>query len=171
MPKQKRFTLHDLLILKLKALYDIETQLIKALPKMAKAANNEDLKSGFKEHLEQTKRHVERLEKAFDLLSMKPAKTLVEGIRGIIEDGEWIIKNIKDKNAIDAALIAAAQYAEHYEIAGYGTAAQWAELMGHDEVKNILGETLEEEKMTDEKLSALAKEKINDQANTMYVEE
>lgn len=171
MPKSKDVTLHDLLILKLKALYDVENELLKALPKMAKAAVDEDLKQGFEGHLVQTQEHVERLEKAFSLLNVKPAKTRVEAIRGLIEDANWVIKNLKNTQASDAALIAAAQYVEHYEIAGYGSATEWAELMGHEEVKALLGETLEEEKTTDEKLNALATSKINEEANSMPMEE
>jgi len=171
MPKQQAETLHDLLILKLKALYDVETQLTKALPKMAKKADNEDLRIVFEEHLEETETQVERLEECFKLLGIKPAKTKVEAIRGMIADAEWVMKNVKDPQARDAAMIGAAQYVEHYEIAGYGTAAEWAELMDHADVKALLGETLEEEDAADEKLSDLAVGMINEMANDMDSEE
>jgi ferritin-like metal-binding protein YciE len=170
--KGKSFeSLHELFILKLQSLYDVEQELVKVLPKLAKHASNEELASAFEEHLQETQGQVKRLEKAFKLLGEKPKKEKVEGIRGIAEDGSWILKNVKDDAARDAALIAAAQYAEHYEIAGYGTAAEWARIMEHDEVQALLEETLGEEEAANEKLNALAQGGINDAANEMAEEE
>jgi ferritin-like metal-binding protein YciE len=170
--KGKSFdSLHQLFILKLQSLYDVEQELVKVLPKLAKNASNEELSAAFEEHLKETEGQVKRLEKAFKLLGEKPKKEKVEGIRGIAEDGTWILKNVKDDAARDAALIAAAQYAEHYEIAGYGTAAEWARIMEHDEVQALLEETLGEEEAANEKLNALAQGGINDAANEMVEEE
>src|SRR6185436_9132471 len=148
-------SLSDLFLLKIKALYDIETKLVKALPKMAEHASNLALATGFKDHLKETKEHVTRLEKIFHMLDAKPEKTEVEGIQGMIHDADWIIKHVKNKQALDAALIASAQYVEHYEMAGYGTAKEWAELLKLDEAARLLEETLEEEVGADEKLNDL----------------
>jgi ferritin-like metal-binding protein YciE len=163
--QKKEDTLHDLLIMKLQALYDVETELLKALPKMAKHATRPELRQGFEEHARQTKGHVGRLEKAFKLLDEKPRKLRSEAIRGIIADAEWLMKNVNGKESLDAGLIAAAQYAEHYEMAGYGSAQEWAELMKHDDVERLLAETLEEEKQTNIKLNELAMTGVNSAAN------
>lgn len=157
-------TLSDLLITKLSVLYDVENQLVKALPKMAKNASDPDLAAGFEEHLTQTKEHVRRLEKAFSLLEVKPKKVKSEAIRGLIDDAQWVIKNVKGDEALDANLIAAAQYVEHYEIAGYGSACSWATNIGQTEVAGLLQETLDEEKATDKKLNDLATSTINERA-------
>ena len=158
-------TLHDLLITKLQVLADVENVLVKALPKMAKAATDEQLRAGFEEHLEQTKVHAQRLEKMFSLLEASPKKVKSEAIRGLVEDAEWVIKNVKGPEALDANLIAAAQYVEHYEIAGYGSAYEWAMEIEYSEVADLLQQTLLEEKEADEKLSTLAIDKINEKAN------
>lgn len=165
--KQAFGNLHELFILKLQSLYDIEQELVKTLPKLAKNASSDELRDAFETHLEETKMQVDRLEQAFELLDMEPKKEKVEGIRGIAEDGGWIIKNVRDDAARDAALIGAAQYAEHYEIAGYGTALEWAKLMGHDEVADLLQQTLDEEETANKKLTALAEGGINERANDM----
>ncbi len=167
----KNDTLHSLLINKVQALYDIENVIVKALPKMAKAATDEELKAGFEEHLQETEEHVTRLEQVFELLGEKIKKLSVEGIRGIVADGEWVIKNVQGDAVLDANLIAAAQYVEHYEITGYGSAKAWAEEMGHTEIAELLNATLEEEKGADEKLNDLALTKINAAANEMETEE
>jgi ferritin-like metal-binding protein YciE len=159
--------LHELFILKLQSLYDVEQELTKVLPKLVKHSSNQELKTAFREHLKETEGHVRRLEKAFKILDVTRKKEKVEGIRGIAEDGSWVMKHVKDDAARDAAIIAAAQYAEHYEIAGYGTAAEWADLMGHDEVADLLKETLAEEEAANEKLSSLAEGGINEEANDM----
>jgi ferritin-like metal-binding protein YciE len=163
----KKENLHELFLNKLKALYDVEQQIIKALPKMEKAATSKELKKGFSDHLKETKEHAARLEQIFDMMGVKPGKLVSEAIRGLIKDGEWVIKNVKDKNALDANLIAAAQYVEHYEMAGYGTAREWAKLMGHDDAAELLDTTLTEESTTNEKLNELATSEINDKANDM----
>jgi ferritin-like metal-binding protein YciE len=160
----KHAELKDLFLLKIKALYDIETHLVKALPKMAAHSADKDLKSGFKNHLKETQGQVRRLRNIFFLLGISPQKTQVEAIRGLVKDAEWLIKNIKDTRALDAGLIAAAQYVEHYEIAGYGTALEWAKLLGLEGAARLLKETLREEKAADEKLNRLAKHKVNKQA-------
>jgi ferritin-like metal-binding protein YciE len=162
--KTSLVSLQDLFIIKLKSLYDIELQLIKALPKMAKNAENPDLKSGFLEHLEETKNHAKRLEDIFKMTGEKVGKTKVEAIRGMIADAEWLIDTIDDPGALDASLIGAGQAVEHYEMAGYGTAREWAKLLGLNEVEDLLNETLKEEKAADQKLNDLATETVNEEA-------
>ncbi len=152
--------------MKLKALYDTELQLAKALPKMAKKATDPELSAGFEDHLAETEEHVRRLEDIFERLGEKASKTKVEAIRGMIADADWLMKNIKDAEALDASLIAAGQYAEHYEMAGYGAAKEWAKLLGLNEIEDILNETLKEEKAADAKLNELATARINEQALT-----
>lgn len=159
--------LHGLFILKLQSLYDVEQELTKVLPKLAKNASNKELKAAFTEHLKETEGQIKRLERAFKILDETPRKERVEGIRGIAEDGSWVLKNVKDDAARDAALIGAAQYAEHYEMAGYGTAIEWARIMEHDEVADLLEQTLVEEEAANQKLTALAESGINEEANDM----
>lgn len=161
---KNNWNLDDLLYLKLKALYDVENELVKALPKMAKNAIDVDLKEGFQKHLRETENQVKRLEKAFDLIGQKKAKTKVEAIRGIVSDGKWLMTNIKDKKSIDSALISAGAYVEHYEIAGYMSAIRWAKLLGYTEIEDLLSETLNEEIMADQKLTWLANSKIDERA-------
>jgi len=160
----KLTSLQDLLHHELKDLYSAETQLVKALPKMAKAATNEDLKAGFEEHLEQTKGHVSRLEEIGKMLDMKLTGHICKAMKGLIEEGADMIEEDADDTVRDAGLIGAAQRVEHYEIAGYGTARCLAETLGHDDVAKILEETLGEEKDTDEKLTDLAESAINAEA-------
>ncbi len=162
-------SLHELFILKLQSLYDIEQQLIKALPKLAKAAESAELKTAFEEHLAETKQHALRLEQALRMLGAKVKAEKVDGIRGIVQDGEWVAKMARGE-AVDAGLIAAAQYAEHYEIAGYGSAAEWAKLMGHDEVAELLEATLAEEEAANNTLTSLAEGGINERANLSEAE-
>jgi ferritin-like metal-binding protein YciE len=168
MPKNKTSkekSLYDLLLVKMSALYDIEKQLVKALPKLAKAASDEELSKGFQDHLMETENHVRRLEDAFNDLGEKPDKKMKSaGIKGIIEDGGWVIKNIKPETSLDANLIAAASYAEHYEMAGYKAAITWAERLGLEKVFELLQATLQEEIAADEKLAGLAASKIDDRA-------
>lgn len=147
--------LRELFIQKLCALYDVENSLIKALPKMAKAATDPDLENAFADHLIETENHVARLEKVFTLLDEAPKKLKSEAIRGLVKDGEWVIKNVKGDNALDANLARAAQYVEHYEMAGYMGAVSWAEDLELGEVESILKETLTEEKDSDEKLDQI----------------
>jgi ferritin-like metal-binding protein YciE len=155
--------LKELYIDELKDLYNAENQLVKALPKMAKAATSPDLRKGFGEHLEQTKGHVQRLETIFEQLGESPKGKKCKGMEGLIEEGSEAIEEY-DGELLDAALIGAAQRVEHYEMAGYGTVSAFAEELGESEHVSLLNETLEEEKETDEKLSKLAEE-INSQAN------
>ena len=161
----KLSSLEDLLHHELKDLYSAETQLVKALPKMAKAATHEELKAGFEEHLEQTKGHVDRLEKIAEILDIKLGGHTCKAMKGLIEEGSEMIEEDAEDAVRDAGLIGAAQRVEHYEIAGYGTARCLAETLGHNDVAKILEETLEEEKETDQKLTDLAESAINAEAS------
>lgn len=157
-------TLHDLFIHELKDIYHAEKQLLKALPKMAKAAHSDDLRSGFEEHLEQTEGQVKRLEKVFAQLDV-PAKGIkCEAMEGLVKEGGEAIDEDAEPAVHDAALIAAAQKVEHYEIASYGTLVAFARLMGHSDAEALLQETLDEEKETDRKLTELAESQINVEA-------
>jgi ferritin-like metal-binding protein YciE len=156
-------TLKDLYIDELKDLYSAENQLVKALPKMAKAATSPDLRAGFEEHLDQTKNHVQRLETIFQQLGESPKGKKCKGMEGLIGEGSEAIEEYEG-NLLDAALIGAAQRVEHYEMAGYGTVSAFAEELGESEHVTLLNETLEEEKETDERLSGLATD-INTKAN------
>ncbi len=157
-------TLQDLLVHELKDLYSAENQLVKALPKMAKAATNESLKAGFEEHLEQTRNHVARLEEIAKSLDCKLAGHRCKAMEGLIEEGGELISEDAEDIVRDAGLIGAAQRVEHYEIAAYGTARALAECLGYGEAVRLLKETLDEEKATDEKLSELAQTTINVEA-------
>jgi ferritin-like metal-binding protein YciE len=157
-------TIHDAFVEELRDTYDAEKQLIKALPKMAKAASSAELRSAFETHLEETRGHVERLEQVFESLEEKVKGKHCEGIAGIIEEGKSIMGEDFDEAAMDACLIAAGQRAEHYEMAAYGTLVAWARAMGHTEAADLLQETLDEEKATDEKLTTLAEGGINQEA-------
>jgi ferritin-like metal-binding protein YciE len=157
---------HHLFIEQLRDIYDAENQLLEALPKMAQAAHNEKLSDAFEHHLEQTRQHVDRLEKVFDLLDESADRKTCEAMQGLIEEGEDIIQKDGDPHVKDAALIAAAQRVEHYEIAAYGTVCTYAEQMSHDEALSLLQETLEEEKDTDHKLNDLATGSINEMAES-----
>ena len=155
--------LMELYIEELKDLYDAENRLVKAIPKMAKAASSHKLRSGFEEHLEQTRGQVDRLKEIFDNLGEKPTGKKCAGMVGIIKEGEEIMEEDFEGEVMDAALISAAQRVEHYEIAAYGCVRTWADLLGENEASALLEKTLEEEKETDEKLTQLAEE-INVQA-------
>ena len=156
--------LKELYIEELKDLYNAETQLVKALPKLARAASSEELRRGFEDHLEQTKGHVERLQKIFDMLEESPKGKKCKGMEGLIEEGAEVTEEDYEGSLLDAALIGTAQRVEHYEIAGYGTVRSFAETLGESEHVSLLNETLEEEKETDEKLTELATQ-INAEAN------
>ena len=156
--------LRDLYIDELKDLYNAENQLVKALPKMAKAASSDELKQGFEEHLQQTRGHVQRLEKIFKSLDENPKGKKCAGMEGLVKEGSEVMEEDFDGALMDAALIGAAQRVEHYEIAAYGTASEFARILGESEHVTLLEETLQEEKETDEKLTELAKD-INPQAN------
>ena len=156
-------TLKELYIDELRDLYNAETQLVKALPKLAKAATSEDLSSAFEEHLELTKGHVQRLEQVFESLDESPKGKKCVGMEGLVKEGSEAIDEFEDK-VLDAALISAAQRVEHYEIAGYGTVVAFAELLGESEQQSLLNETLQEEKEADQNLTDLSKE-VNAEAN------
>ena len=153
-------TLHDVYIEQLKDLYNAEHQLIKALPKMAKAADSPELSQGFKEHLEQTKGHAERIEEIFKKLDKSPTGKKCKAMEGLIAEGAEAIEENAAPSAKDALLIAAAQRVEHYEMAGYGTVRTFAKLLGESEAAGLLQQTLDEEAETNEKLTELA-EAIN----------
>jgi ferritin-like metal-binding protein YciE len=155
--------LMELYVDELKDLYDAENRLIKALPKMAKAASSDKLRAGIEEHLEQTRGHVDRLKEIFDILGEKPTGKKCAGMMGIVKEGEEIMDEDFEGDTMDAALISAAQRVEHYEIAAYGCVRTWADLLGESEASALLDKTLEEEKETDEKLTQMAEE-INVQA-------
>lgn len=157
-------TLHDAFIDELRDTYDAEKQLIKALPKMAKAASSPDLRSAFEAHLEETRGQVARLEQVFESLDEKVRGKHCDGIAGIIEEGKAVMEEDFDDATLDACLIAGGQRAEHYEMAAYGTLVAWARTMGHAEAATLLQQTLDEEKAADEKLSALAEGGINQDA-------
>lgn len=156
-------TLRDLYIEQLRDLYDAENQLVKALPKMAKGANSEELRQGFEEHLQQTREHVQRLETIFEQLGEKPKGEKCKGMEGLVKEGSEVLEEEMDDDVKDAAIIAAAQRVEHYEIAGYGTVRTYANLLGETEAEELLEQTLTEEKETDAKLTDLA-ENINVEA-------
>jgi ferritin-like metal-binding protein YciE len=157
-------SLNDLLVEQLKDLYSAENQLIKALPKMAKAATNPDLKAGFQEHLEQTRGQATRLEEICEQLGVTPRGKKCAAMEGLIEEGKELMQEDAEPGVLDAGLIAAAQKVEHYEIAGYGSARTWAERLGLDEAVRLLQATLDEEKETDEKLTQLALSAVNEEA-------
>jgi ferritin-like metal-binding protein YciE len=148
--------LKELYVDELKDIYNAENQLVKALPKMAKASTSEDLRTGFEEHLEQTKGHVQRLEQIFKALGEKPTGKKCKGMEGLVAEGSEMMGEDYDDDVMDAALISAAQRVEHYEIAAYGTVRTYAELLGEENAVKLLELTLEEEKETDQKLSDLA---------------
>jgi ferritin-like metal-binding protein YciE len=156
-------TLKDLYVEELKDIYSAENQIIKALPKMAKAASSEALKAGFEEHLQQTKLQVERLQEIFKLLDQSPTGKKCHGMEGLLEEGSEAIEEFEG-DVLDAALISAAQRVEHYEMAAYGTVRTYAELLDEPKHVSLLAETLQEEKDTDQKLTKLSK-KINLDAN------
>ena len=157
-------SLKDLYLEQLKDLYSAETQLVDALPKMAERATSPDLKKGFQEHLRQTQEHVSRLEQIFRDLGDSPKGHTCEGMKGLIKEGQEMIKMKGEPEVIDAGLIAAAQRVEHYEIAGYGTVRTYAELLGDQEAVRLLERTLQEEEETDERLTEIAESHINQEA-------
>ena len=160
----RKASLRQLYVDELKDLYSAETQLVKALPKMAKASSSAQLRQAFEEHLRQTSEQVSRLEQIFDLLEEKPTGKKCLGMEGLVKEGSETMQENYDDAVMDAAIIGAAQRVEHYEIAGYGTARAFAELLGEDEHVSLIEQTLEEEKQADEKLTQLAEE-INAQAS------
>jgi ferritin-like metal-binding protein YciE len=149
----------------LKDIYYAEKAILKALPKMAKGAHSDELREAFEEHIGQTEEQVKRLEKVFEIMGKKAQGKTCPAIEGLIEEGSELLKEAKNPTVLDAGLLAAAQAVEHYEIARYGTLCAWAEKLAWDEAAELLGQTLEEEKETDEKLSMLAQSEINVEAS------
>jgi ferritin-like metal-binding protein YciE len=154
-------TMDDLFVHQLQDVYYAEKQLVKALPKMAEKANDNQLKQGFLGHLEQTKGHVTRLEQVFQMHGIAPKAVTCPAIDGIIEEADEVAGEVADKQVLDAALINAAQAAEHYEITRYGTLVTWAKRLGRNDCAAVLQKTLDEEKATDKKLTELAESGIN----------
>ena len=164
MAAKQQKTLDDLFEETLKDIFYAENKILKALPKMAKAAQSDDLKAAFEKHLEETEEHVSRLEQVFEMIEVAPRGKKCEAIEGIIEEGADIMKEFKGAPALDAGLVSAAQAVEHYEIARYGTLKTWAEELGLKEAVKLLNETLAEEKKTDETLTKLAEQEVNQHA-------
>ena len=164
-------SLHDLYVEELKDLYNAENQLLKALPRMAKAASSQELKAAFSEHLTVTQRQVERLDQIFQELGVSPKGKKCKAMEGLIEEGKEVMQEDGDPSVIDAALIAAAQRVEHYEMAGYGCARTFANLLGYEEAEALLQETLNEEGEADKKLTELAETVINIEAEGAGEEE
>jgi ferritin-like metal-binding protein YciE len=154
-------SLHDLFLHELRDLYSAEKQLLKALPRMAKAASNGELKAAFEEHFEQTQGHVNRLEQIFEKLGVSGRGEKCAAMEGLIEEGSQLLKLEMPDELMDAALIGAAQRVEHYEMAGYGVAKTFAETLEEDEAAELLDQTLNEEKETDAKLTEIAEDTVN----------
>jgi ferritin-like metal-binding protein YciE len=157
-------TLKTLYLNELRDLYNAENQLVKALPKMAKAASSPELKNAFQKHLEQTKSHVERLEQVFEELGEKPKGKTCHGMKGLIEEGSEILDEEGEESVLDAGIIVAAQKVEHYEIASYGSVRTFAELLGKQKSTELLQATLDEESETNEALNQLAEGIVNPEA-------
>lgn len=156
--------LQDLFVYKIMALYDVESEILKSLPKMSKKATDPDLKASLEEHRAETEEQSKRLEQVFEALGVKPKKNKCEGIRGLIADAEATLKEKISPEAADAAIAASARYVEHYEMAGYLSAIAWAKLLGYDDAADLLQATLEEEESAEKKLSMAAESKLNEAA-------
>jgi len=157
-------SLRKLYIEELRDLYDAESQILKALPKMAEASSSPQLKEGFNTHLRETENQVQRLVSIFEKLGQSPQGKKCQAMKGLIEEGKELMKEDAEPEVLDAGLIAAAQRVEHYEIAGYGTVRTYARLLKETEAERLLQETLDEEGQTDKKLTQLAEQLINRQA-------
>ena len=158
--------MEELMLDELKDLYSAEKQIVKALPKMAKACESDELKQAFQTHLEETKGHVERLDEIFQALGKSSRGKTCHGMQGLLEEGSEMLEEIEKGGVRDAALISAAQRVEHYEIAAYGSVREYAKLLGKKQIVSLLEETLEEEKATDEKLTS-----ISQQVNPLALEQ
>ena len=165
-PKQLADLFHDTL----KDIYFAEKKILTALPKMAKAAQNEELSAAFEKHHSETEGQIERLEQVFEEIGEKPQGKTCAAIMGILDEGKEIMEEYKGSPALDAGLLAAAQAVEHYEISRYGTLCTWAEQLGHEKAVKLLGENLDEEETTDEALSELAESVVNQQAQAEAAE-
>jgi len=157
-------SLEDLFLEELKDIYNAEAQILKALPRMAKKASAPELRRAFEQHMKQTETQVKRLEKVFQTLGEKPKGKSCKGMQGVIEEGKEMMSEDISDDALDAALIGAAQKVEHYEIATYGTLRAWAEMLGNDTAAKLLQATLDEEGATDKKLTELAERLVNVEA-------
>jgi ferritin-like metal-binding protein YciE len=157
-------SLETLYVEELRDLYNAENQLLKALPKMARAASSPELKQAFEEHLDQTQEHVDRLEEIFDKLGQSPKGKKCKAMEGLIEEGSEILEEEGENSVIDAGIIAAAQKVEHYEIASYGTVCAFANMLGEEDAAELLQQTLDEEGETDKRLTELAEEIVNVEA-------
>lgn len=156
---------------KVQTLYDIENQLVKALPKLGKKATDEGLRNALEMHLKETEGHVDRLEQVFDGLSETPKKLKSETVRGLVDDADWILMNIKEPAVRDAGIISAASNTENFEIAAYTIAREWAKALGENDIAELLDANLNEEIEADKKLKTMASERINAQANTVEDED
>ncbi|MGE5814462.1 MAG: ferritin-like domain-containing protein [Acidobacteriota bacterium] len=154
-------SLEDMFLEELKDVYNAENQILKALPRMAKKASAPELRRAFEQHLKQTEAQVQRLERVFASLDEKPKGKSCKGMQGIIEEGKEVMSEDIEDDVLDAALIAAAQKVEHYEMATYGTLRAWAETLGNQQAAKLLQQTLEEEEATDKKLTQLAEQLVN----------
>jgi len=157
-------SLRKLYVEELKDLYSAEKQILQALPKMAKKATDAKLKQGFEQHLRQTEGHVERLDRIFDALGKAGRGKKCKAMEGLLEEGKEVMQEDMEPEVMDAALIAAAQRVEHYEMAGYGTCRTWAQVLGEEMHAKLLQQTLDEERETDQKLTQLAESTINVEA-------
>jgi ferritin-like metal-binding protein YciE len=151
-------TMDELFVDELKDLYSAEKQITRALPKLVKAATSDELRQAFQSHLEETNGHVSRLERAFEILGKSPKGKTCVGMKGVLEEGAEVLEDTDKGEVRDAGLISAAQRVEHYEMAGYGSARDFAKLLGQDEIAELLEETLEEEKAADKKLTSISKQ-------------
>ena len=151
-------TMDELFVDELKDLYSAEKQITRALPKLVKAATSDELRQAFQSHLEETNGHVVRLEKAFEILGKSPKGKTCVGMKGVLEEGAEMLEDTDKGEVRDAGLISAAQRVEHYEMAGYGSARDFAKLLGQNEIAELLEETLEEEKAADKKLTSISKQ-------------
>ncbi|MGH7696406.1 MAG: ferritin-like domain-containing protein [Gemmatimonadaceae bacterium] len=159
-------TLNDLFVRELRDVYNAERQLIRTLPTMAKKATSPDLSQAIEDHLGQTEQQAERLEQVFSMLDVSSRGPVCKGMKGIIDEGKETLEETDEPDVTDAGIIASAQKAEHYEIATYGTLCEYANVLGHSEIADLLKTTLEEEKAADRKLSELAERGINAMATT-----
>ena len=156
--------LEEILMEEMRDILDAERQLTKALPRLARAASNEQVRAMFQEHLEVTRQQIERLTEGFAVLGGKPRASACEAMRGLVQEAQELIEKLDKGPTLDAALIGAAQKVEHYEIASYGTARTWASRLGQEQLAQLLEQTLEEEKSTDQRLTELAEELVNPMA-------
>ena len=154
----------DLFVHTLRDIYYAEKQIVKSLPEMIEKASNQQLKQGFQTHLRETENHVKRLDQVFALIGKKAQGIDCPAIDGIIEEAEDVVGEVQNKSVLDAALIAAAQAVEHYEMTRYGTLIAWAKLLGRNDAAALLNQTLDEEKATDKKLTQMAESQINSKA-------